>query len=86
MKAGKISAWKRIKSLDKLVEYFDTHDMSEILEKSKAVHFDFDIREVTIELTLEADLFDRLSKLSSKRRKPLDKVVNQIVREKLTGT
>jgi len=70
-------------SLDKLVEFFDTHDMGEYWDDMPEVHFDIDIKRRTHLFALDDDLANRVTEIARAKRVPSKTLINEWLREKV---
>lgn len=71
------------KSLDELVEFFDTHDMGESWEQMPEAHFDIDIKRRTHLVAIDEELVDKLSTIAKAKRVPAETLINSWLREKV---
>ncbi|HEV8711409.1 MAG TPA: CopG family antitoxin [Candidatus Binatia bacterium] len=71
------------RSLDELVEFFDTHDMGEYWEQMSEAHFDIDIKRRTQLVAIDEELIDRLSKVAKSKRASVETLINSWLREKM---
>jgi hypothetical protein len=70
-------------SLDKLVEFFDTHDMGEYWNNMPEAHFDIDIKRRTHLFALDDDLAERVTAIAKAKRIPSKTLINEWVKEKV---
>ena len=70
-------------SLDKLVEFFDTHDMGEYWDNIPETHFEIDIKRKTHLIALDDDLAEKVSAIARARRIPSKTLINEWVKEKV---
>jgi hypothetical protein len=70
-------------SLDKLVEFFETHDMGDYWDEMPEVHFDIDIKRRTHLFALDEDLAERLTTIARAKRIPSKTLINEWLREKV---
>jgi len=75
----------RFKSLDSLVEFFDTHDLGEYRDEMPQVQFDVDIKRRRHLFTLEDELADRVTKIAKTKRISSSALINSWLREKVQG-
>lgn len=64
------------------IEYFDTHDLSEELEKMPEVHFEISPRLRRKRYPLDDELSEKLAAIARQRGIPAEDLLNQWVREK----
>jgi hypothetical protein len=70
-------------SLDKLVEYFDAHDMGDHWQDLPEAHFDIDIKTRTHVFALDEDLAERLTQIARTKRMSSKTLINKWLREKV---
>src|SRR6266487_6910534 len=70
-------------SLDDLVEFFDTHDLGEYLERMPEVVFDVDLKQKTHRFALDAELSNKLTEIAKEKHIPAETLINTWLREKL---
>ena len=73
----------KFESLDKLVDYFDHHDLGDHFEEMPEVDFEIDIQAKTHLFALEEDLVDDLSRVARKQHMASAKLINLWLKEKL---
>ena len=83
MAKSKSRPMPKFTSLDKLVEFFDTHDMGEYWDDMPEVHFDIDIKRRIHLFALDEDLAKRVTAIARAKRIPSKTLVNEWVREKV---
>lgn len=71
------------KSLDELVEYFETHDMGEIWEQLPAAHFDVDLKSRTHLVAIEEELAGQLTEIAKSQRTSSESLINTWLKEKI---
>ncbi|HEV8582432.1 MAG TPA: CopG family antitoxin [Thermoanaerobaculia bacterium] len=71
-------------SLDKLVEFFDTHDMGEFWDRMTEADLDIDIRQRKHLVALDEDLAGKVARVARSRHVSSESLVNSLLREKLT--
>jgi len=74
----------RWKSLDELVEYFDTHDMGDDLEGVPEVEAQVAITKRTHLVGIDEALFGKLSALAKAKRISVSALVDSLLKEKTT--
>ena len=70
-------------SLDKLVEFFDSHDLGEYLDQMPEADFEVDIKRKVHLIALDAELADRLTEFARSKQTSPEALVNAWVREKV---
>jgi len=71
------------KSLDVLVEYFDTHDLGDQWENMLEAKFDIEIKERIHLVAIDEDLIERISTIAKERQIPAEKLINTWLEEKM---
>ena len=72
------------KSLDELVEFFETHDMGELWEQLPVAHFDVDIKSRTHLVAIDEELAHQLAEIAKSRRTSSESLINTWLREKVS--
>jgi hypothetical protein len=85
MARNKIKQMPRFKSLDTLVEFFDTHDLGEYLDEMPEVQFDVEIKKRRHLFVLEDELVDRLTKIAKTKKISSSALISSWLREKVQG-
>jgi len=83
MAKSKSRPMPKFSSLDKLVEFFDTHDMGEYWDDMPEVHFDIDSQRRTHLFALDEDVAERLTAIARAKRIPSKTLINKWLREKV---
>lgn len=83
MAKSKSRPMPKFTSLDKLVEFFDTHDMGEYWNDMPEVHFDIDIKRRTHLFALDDDLAQSVTAIARAKRIPSKTLINEWLREKV---
>ena len=71
------------KSLDELVEFFETHDMGDHLEQMPEAHFDVAINRKTHLVAIDEELADKLDEIAKVKQIPAASLVNAWLKEKI---
>lgn len=71
------------RSLDELVEFFDTHDMGEYWEQMSEAHFDINLKRRTQLVAIDEELIDRLSRVARSKHASVETLINSWLREKM---
>jgi hypothetical protein len=82
MKKNKSSVSKAY-SYRELGEYWDTHDLSKVWEKTKKVNFDVKIEKEATYCAIEKTLSERVQSVAKKRGVSSDTLVNLWIQQKL---
>ena len=70
-------------SLDKLVAFFDTHDMGDFWDRLPKADFDVNIKTRKNLFAIDTNLLPRLNEIAKSKRVPTQKLINTWLREKL---
>ena len=84
MERSKAKKLTPTKSLDELVEFFETQDMGEVWEQLPAAHFDVDIKSRTHLVAIEEELAGELTKIARSQRTSSESLINAWLREKVS--
>jgi len=71
------------RSLEELVEFFDSHDLGEYLDQMPEVDFEVDIKREVHLIALDAELANKLAEIARSRQTSPEALVNAWVREKI---
>lgn len=71
------------RSLDELVEFFDSHDLGEYWDQMPEVDFEVDIKRKAHLFTLDAELAGKLTQIGESRQVSSEALINAWLREKL---
>lgn len=71
------------KSLDELIEFFETQDMGEYWEQLPEAHFEVDLKKRTWLFALDGDLVDEVNKIARLKNMSPERLINIWVREKV---
>jgi hypothetical protein len=83
MPKSKFNKLPSFKSLDKLVEFFDTHDMGEYQDQMPEVHFEVDIKKRRHLFTIDGKLADKVAQIAMLKKIPSEALINSWLREKI---
>lgn len=64
------------RSLDDLVEFFDSHDLGEYLDQMPEVDFEVDIKRRVHLIALDAELADKLTAIARSKQTSAEALVN----------
>ena len=73
----------RFKSLDKLIKFFETHDMGEYWEKMPEAHFEVNIKKKRHLFSLDTELESKLTEIAKLKHVSSQKLINVWLKEKL---
>jgi CopG antitoxin of type II toxin-antitoxin system len=71
-------------SLDKLVQYFDAHDMGDHWRDLSEANFDIDIKSRRHVFALDEDLAERVTQIARTKRVSSRTLINKWLREKVS--
>ena len=83
MAKSKSRALPKFRSLDKLVTFFDTHDMGDFWDRLRKADFDVNIKTRKHLVAIDTNLLPRLNEIAKSKRVPTQKLINTWLREKL---
>jgi len=83
MEKGKSKTLPKFKSLDELVDFFDTHDLGDYWDDLPEAHFDVDIKSRKHLFTLDDDLANRLTEIARSKQVSSETLVNNWLKEKI---
>lgn len=73
----------KFESLDKLVDYFDDHDLGDHLDKMDEVEIEVDLKQKVHLIALDEDLANKLAEIARSEHTSSATLVNAWVREKI---
>jgi CopG antitoxin of type II toxin-antitoxin system len=71
------------RSLDELVEFFDTHDMGEHWEHMPEAHFDIDIKKRTHLVAIDEELLNKLAAIAQSQHVSTEILIHAWLKEKM---
>ena len=83
MEKSKVKKLPHFSSLDKLVKFFDTHDMGEYWEKLPEAQFEVDIKKKVHLFSLDAKVESKLTKFAKLKHVSSEKLINTWLKEKI---
>lgn len=83
MTKNKSKSLPRFRSLDKLVEFFDTHDLGEYWDKMPEADFEVDIKRRVHLVAIDAELANKLTEIARSKEISSEKLINSWLREKI---
>lgn len=83
MAKNKAKATVPAKSLDALVEYFDTHDLGDEWALMPEAQFDIDIQKRTHLVAIDEELIERLAAIAKAQYLPAETLINVWLKEKV---
>ena len=73
----------RFKSLNRLVEFFEAHDLGEYVDKMPKARFDVALNKRTHLIAIEPELADQLTRIARSRRTSSQGLINAWLKQKL---
>ncbi|HEX9452788.1 MAG TPA: CopG family antitoxin [Candidatus Binatia bacterium] len=83
MAKSKSKTLPRFESLDKLVAFFDRHDMGEYWDRLPTADFDVNIKTRKHLVAIDKNLLPRLNEIAKSKKVPTQKLINAWLREKI---
>ncbi len=77
------SKMPKFSSLDKLVEFFEGHDMGDYWQDMPEAHFDIDLKRRTHRIALDEDSAEKVTAIAKAKRMSSKNLINKWVREKV---
>lgn len=84
MAKSKSKKLPKFESLDKLVEFLDTHDTSEYWDQMPEVHFDIDLKKRTHLVALDENLAKEVTGVARSKKTSSEALINSWIKEKLS--
>ena len=84
MAKNKTKTLPNFESLDKLVEFLETHDTSEYWDQMPEVHFDIDIKKRTHLVALDEDLANEVTEIAKSKKTSSEALINSWIKEGLS--
>jgi hypothetical protein len=83
MAKSKSKSLPSFRSLDELVEFFDSHDLGEYWDQMPEVNFEVNIKKKTHLFVLDAELAGKLTEIAKSRQISSEALINAWLREKI---
>jgi len=83
MEKNKPKTLPRSKSVNELVDFFETHDMGDFWEQMPKAHFDVNIRKRKHLVALEEDIVDKLVEIAKSKKVSSESLVNTWLKDKI---
>ncbi len=83
MKKNKTKTLPRPKSVKELVDFFETHDVGDYLEKMPEAHFDVNIERRKHLVALEEDIVDKLTEIAKSKKVSSESLINAWLKDKI---
>ena len=69
-------------TLEEAAKFWDMHDSGDYEEYFKDVECEVDIKRRVYEVTVDSDLYEKVSRIARRRRIPTERLINRWLREK----
>jgi hypothetical protein len=86
MRGSSSRSLPRSRSLDELVDHFDTHDMGEDLDQMPRAEVEVDIKRRRRLVAIDADILAQVRQVAKKGRVSSEDLINAWLRERLSGS
>ena len=86
MARSKPKALPVTKSIDGLVEFFDTHDMGEYWDQLPEVDFKINIKKRRHLVAIDEEIIPELTRIAKSKRVRSEKLINAWLREKIQAS
>jgi hypothetical protein len=83
MPKSKSKTLPEFKSINEVVEFFDTHDLGEYWDAMPESNFEVDLKKKTHIFSIDNKLADRLTEIAKSRHIPSQTLVNDWLKEKI---
>jgi hypothetical protein len=83
MAKNKSTGFPPARSLDELVEFFDTHDMGESWEHMPEAHFDINIKKRTHLVAIDEELLGKLAEIVKSQHVSAEILIHTWLKEKM---
>lgn len=83
MEKSKAKKLPPLKSLDKLIKFFDKHDMGEYWDKMPEVKFEVDIKRRVHLFSLDLEIESKLTEIAKSKHISSEKLINRWLKEKV---
>jgi isocitrate lyase len=83
MARAKYKVVPRFRSLDELVEFFDTQDMGDYVKDIPEAKFKVDIKRRTHLFALDAELASKLTEIAKSKQTSTESLINTWLKEKI---
>ena len=70
-------------SLDKLVEFFDSHDLGEYWDEMPEAHFEVDLKRKVHLFALDSEIADKLTEIATSLHTSPEALINTWLKEKI---
>jgi hypothetical protein len=83
MERNKSKTLSRSKSINELVDFFETHDMGDFWEHMPEAHFDVNIKKRKHLVVLEEDVVAKLTAIAKAKKVSSESLINTWLKEKI---
>jgi len=86
MEKNKANTLPHSRSIKELVDFFETHDMGDYLEKMPKAHFYVNIKKRKHLIALEEDIVDKLTEIAKSKKVSSESLINTWLKDKIRRT
>jgi hypothetical protein len=86
MGKNKTKTMPRSKSVEELVDFFETHDMGDFWGKMRKAHFDVSIKKRKHLVAIEEDIVDKLTEIAKSKKVSSESLINVWLKDKIRRT
>lgn len=83
MAKGRKKTIPKFNSLDELVEFFETHDMSPYEKSMHEVHVDVDVKQKVSQFEIDPQLSRKIDKIARSKRMSSSRLLNSWIKKKI---
>lgn len=83
MAKSKVKTLPEMKSMNELVDFFETHDMGDYWEQMPEADFAIDIKDRKHFVAIEEDVAAQVTQIAKEKKVPSEALINTWLREKL---
>ncbi|OGU68840.1 MAG: hypothetical protein A3H45_00235 [Ignavibacteria bacterium RIFCSPLOWO2_02_FULL_55_14] len=83
MAKSKVKALPHFRSLDRLVQFFESHDMGNYWNEMPEANFEVNIKKRTHLISIDPRLSEKLTRIARSKRTSSEKLVNSWLRERI---
>ena len=76
----------RRRSIDELVDYFETHDMGEHFDQMPETHFDVEIKSRKHLIVIDEEVLSTLAEIAEEEGVSTDELINTWLKERIVQT
>ncbi len=83
MRKSKTKVMPRFRSLDRLVRFFESHDMGEYWNQMPEAEFEVNIKKRMHLISIDPKISEKLTRIARSKRTSSEKLVNSWLRERI---